>query len=76
MRVWSEIEDGTATGPSGFITLEDGTASVQVIWDDEKGVQVLMDVADIALTVSDLLALRSLVDALMVTPAPTVQPSP
>lgn len=76
MRVWSEIIDGTATGPSGYLELEDGTANVQLIWDDERGVQVLMDVPDIAMTVEEIRALRSLVDALIITPAPTFLPSP
>lgn len=72
-KLWSDIVDGTAIGPSGYVHMHDGDAVAQAIWDDERGVQITYHVPDFSMTREEVMALRVLVDALLATPAPTRQ---
>lgn len=69
-NVWSDIEDGTAVGPTGYIPMHDGEAVVQALWDDERGVQISVSVPDFAMTPVEIGQLRGLIDELVQTPAP------
>jgi hypothetical protein len=72
-KLWSDIVDGTATGPTVYVPMHDGDAVVQAFWDDERGVQVTYEV-DCAMTREEVLALRDAVDSLLASPAPSQSP--
>lgn len=70
MGLWTEIVDGTAIGPTGYVPIRDRTAVVQVLWDDERGVQITLDLPDICMTLDEVREFRVVIDQLMATPAP------
>lgn len=70
--LWTNIIDGTAIGPSGVVSLPDGEATMTALWDDERGVQIEIDLPPMVVTSGELRALRDLCDQLLATPAPRV----
>jgi hypothetical protein len=70
--VWSDIVDGTATGPIGIVQAADGDVIAEAVWDDEVGVQVALRACDVLLTMTEVTYLIDLLTNLLSTPAPII----